>query len=166
MTTTTTAAPAPPAGDARQQQRAARQNARQARQGTQRPNVKPKAEVPAQADQGAPAATPAKAAPKPRHPADFHVLPRRGKTKIASDLPASMIMVESVQSPWEPGAQRLLALPEGATVPGRLIVLAHVKTQGWLGDYKVIKSTEAKALQVWDVASPAPAITVTARPAA
>ena len=84
-----------------------RERASQRSQARQAPQASAPKQVAAPKQPAAPAKDQAR---QPKHVADFYVVPRRGKTLIDDDMPATWLIIESVVSPWEPGAQRILAL--------------------------------------------------------
>jgi hypothetical protein len=120
---------------------------------------KPKSPAAPAKDQAAP-----KAPAKPKEPKRviaYHVIPRRGKTQINDDTPATMILIRStVNTPWEPGAIRLLNLRDKDKLPAGPFNLAHAKTGNWLAEWTVIDRGEegvnddVKAAQVWDCTDP------------
>jgi hypothetical protein len=93
--------------------------------------------------QGAPSMT----APAPH----FRVMPRR-QNAYPDEIAAPRYVVVSRQSPWEPGAYRLV-IPVGQDPCwriGQLVDLFHAKRDDWLGKYEVIGNHPGR-IYIWDL---------------
>jgi hypothetical protein len=81
----------------------------------------------------------------------FRVMPRR-QNAHPDEIAGARYVVISRQSPWEPGAYRLI-VPAGQDPgwrTGQLVELFHTKRGDWLGTYEVI-SNHPRRLYIWDL---------------